>query len=308
MTAAPKELTAKARLRNFGDGVITIDDDVVKFYVETGRFRKHRKIIREIPLTDVESSELKGNDLSIAWQGITEMFAVKQTSQIKAFYERITTALKKNKEDTEKKEVAEGTQAELGHLTVKAVETADSLFDILRNLHGRVDWKLVESIFKKSEENVKNLASQANSVCLDVRPLSAAVQERHPKEIAEKTHDALRVLYEHFSGLSSPVESSEQIHLNRRAAILAIQASYILNDMRLGTIVEDDDVGKEGAELLRVLDDLSKLPGSKVEGNQIKAVLDRLCVDKDNQNLILAEIHSMLGQQLKELLVPEASK
>ena len=295
-------------MRNFGDGVITIDGDAVKFYVETGRFRKHRKIIRDIPLSDVENSERQGNDLSISWKGVTEMFAVEQASQIEAIYERITMALKKRKEDAEKKEAAEGKQAELGHLIVKAVETADSLFDILINLHGRVDWKLVENIFKKSEENVKNLASQANSVCLDVRQLSAAVEERRPKEIAEKTHDALRVLYEHFNA-SSSVENSEQIHPNRQAAILAIQASYILNDMLLGTIVGDDEVRKEGAELQRVLDDLSKLPGSKAEANQVKAALDRLCVEKENQNLILAEIHSMLGQQLKELLVvPVAGK
>ena len=96
MTATPTELTAKARLRNFGDGVITIADDAIKFYVETGRFRKHRKIIREIPLTDVENSELQGNDLSVAWKGVTEMFAVKQTSQIEAIHERITAALKKH--------------------------------------------------------------------------------------------------------------------------------------------------------------------------------------------------------------------
>src|SRR4030065_1799377 len=116
MTVPPTELTAKARLRNFGDGVITIDGDAVKFYVETGRFRKHRKIIRDIPLSDVENSERQGNDLSISWKGVTEMFAVEQASQIEAIYERITMALKKSKEDAEKKEAAEGKQAELGHL------------------------------------------------------------------------------------------------------------------------------------------------------------------------------------------------
>ncbi len=308
MTTTPAELTVKARLRNFGNGVIIIANDAIKFHVETGRFRKHREIAREIPLSEVENVERQGNDLSITWKGATEIFVVEQASHVEPIYERIITAMKERKKEAEKKVTADEKQAELGHLTVKAVETADSLFNILINLHGRVDWKLVENIFKKSEENVKNLASQANSVCLDVRHLSAAVQERRPKEIAEKTHDALRVLYEHFNGPSS-VGNNEQIHPNRRAAILAIQASYILNDMLLGTIVADDEVGKEGAELLRVLDDLSKLPGSKAETNQVKAALDRLCVEKENQNLILAEIHSMLGQQLKELLVvPVAGK
>ena len=74
MTATPTELTVKARLRNFGDGVLVLADDAVKFYVETGRFRKHRKIVREIPLADVESVERQGNDLSIVWKGTTDMF------------------------------------------------------------------------------------------------------------------------------------------------------------------------------------------------------------------------------------------
>jgi len=305
MTATPTELTAKARLRNFSNGVLVLTGDAAKFYVETGRFRKQRKIAREIPLTDVENVERQGNDLSVTWKGTTEVFAMEQASQVAPIHERITTAMKERKKEAEKKEVVDEKQVELGHVTVKAVETVDSLFSLLGNLHGRVDWNIVENSFKESEENVKNLASQANSVCLDVRQLSAAVQERRPKEIAEKTLAVLRVLYEHFEGLSSSVENTDQFHPNGRAARMAIQASYILDDMLLGTVVGDDEVAKESAELLRVLDDLAKLPGSKVDASKAKAALDRLCAEKENQNLILAEIHSMLGQQLKELLVPQ---
>src|SRR3990170_8285677 len=94
MTAVPTELTVKARLRNFGDGVLVVADDAVKFYVETGRFRKHRKIAREIPMADVESVERQGNDLSIIWKGATEMFVVEQAAQVEPIYERITTTLK----------------------------------------------------------------------------------------------------------------------------------------------------------------------------------------------------------------------
>jgi len=32
--------------------------------------------------------------------------------------------------------------------------------------------------------------------------------------------------------------------------------------------------------------------------------LDRFCVERENQNLILVELHSMLVEQLKELLNP----
>jgi hypothetical protein len=306
MAATPAELTVKARLTNFGNGVLRFTCDAIKFEVETGRFRKHRKVIREIPLVDVESVERQGNDLSIAWKGVIEMFIVDRESQVEPIYERITTALKEGKKDAEKKESVDEKQIELAHLTWKSVETADSMFDILRNLHGRVDWNVVENIFKKAEENVKNLASHANSACLDVRQLSAAVQERRPKEIAEKTHDALRALYDHFDGLSSSVENGEQFHPNRRDLRLIIRASYILNDILLGTVVGDDEVGKEGVELLRVLEDLSKLPGLKVDVKEVKAKLDKICAEKETQNLILSETRSVLGQQLKKMLVSVA--
>jgi len=300
MTATHADLTVKSRLRNFGDGVMVLADDAVKFYVETGRFRKHRKIVREIPLSDVESVERQGNDLSIFWKGTTDMFVIAQLSQVELTFERMTAAVKERTKDAEKKEANDQKQVELAQMTANAMETADSLFDILRNLHGRVDWSLVENNFKQSEEKVKNLASQPNSVCLDIRYLSAAVRERRPKEIAEKTHDALKALHEHFEGMASSVEKEEQFHPNSRDARLSIQANYVLNDLLLGTVV-GEDVGKEGGELLKITDALSKVPDSKVDAEEVKAALDRLCVEKEKQNLILAEIRSVLGRQLKEL-------
>src|SRR4030065_2586743 len=113
MTVPPTELTAKARLRNFGDGVITIDGDAVKFYVETGRFRKHRKIVREIPLSDVESVERQGNDLSIIWKGTTDMFVAERASQVEPIYERITTTIKERTKGAENKEAPDQKSIEL---------------------------------------------------------------------------------------------------------------------------------------------------------------------------------------------------
>ena len=101
--------------------------------------------------------------------------------------------------------------------------------------------------------------------------------------------------------MASSVEKEEQFHPNSRDARLSIQANYVLNDLLLGTVVGDEDIGKEGAELLKITDALSKVPDSKVDAEEVKAALDRLCVEKEKQNLILAEIRSVLGRQLKEL-------
>ena len=303
MTAASTDLTVKGRLRNFGDGVLEFTENGIKFYVETGRFRKRRKIVREIPLADVESVERQGNDLSIVWKDATDMFVVEQPSQVEPVHERITAALKERKKEQENKETDTQQQNELAQMTANAMEAADSLFDILKNLHGRVDWKLVENSYKQSEENVARLANQTvNSVCLDVKPLSIAVQNHHPKETAEKAYDVLRALHGHFDGMASSVEDSEQFHPNRRDAKLVMQSVYVLNDMALGAVVGDEAVEKEGAELLKVLDDLSKLPGSKIDVNAVKTAIDKLSVEREKQRLVVEEIMPILQQQLKELI------
>ena len=307
MTATPSELTVKARLRNFGDGVLVLADDALKFYVETGRFRKHRKIVREIPLADVESVEPQGNDLSIVWKGTTDMFVSEQAAQVEPIYERIMAVLKERMKNVENKEPTEQKQTELAQMIGDAMDTTDSLFDLIKNLHGRVDWSIVENSFKQSEENVKKLASQANSLCLDMTQLSVAVQERRSKEIAEKTYDVLKALYGHFDGMASLGEKAEQPHPNYREARLVIQASYVLNDMLLGAVIGDDAVEKEGAELLKVLDELSRLPSAKIDVNAVKTSLDKLCAEKEKQGLVIEEIRLMLEQQLKELIAPTAS-
>jgi hypothetical protein len=302
-TTTHTDLTVKGRLINFGDGVLEFTENGIKFYVETGRFRKRRKIVREMPLADVESVERQGNNLSIVWKDATDTFVVAQPSQVESIHERITAALKERKKKQENKATVSQQGNELVQMTANAMEAADSLFDILKNLHGRVDWKLVENSYKQSEENVARLTNQTvNSIYLDVKPLSVAVENHRAKETAEKAYDVLRALHDHFDGMASSVEDSEQFHPNRRDAKLLMQAFYVLNDMALGAVVDDEAVEKEGAELLKVLDDLQELPGLKVDVNAVKTAIDKLCGEKQKQRVAIEEIMPMLQQQLKELI------
>jgi uncharacterized coiled-coil protein SlyX len=304
MSAVHTVIVVKARLRNFGNGILEFSDDAVKFYSETGRFRKRREIVREIPMAEVEGVERQGNDLSISWKGTTDVLFIEQTSQIDTIYERITA----NLTEAEKRLTADQARNQLAQMTVNAMETADSLFDILKNLHGRVDWKLVESSYKVSEENVARLANQsATSPGLDIKPLSVAVQEHRPKEIAEKAYDVLRALYEHFDRLASSVKDEEKSHPNPHDAKLLIHTNYILNDIALGAVVGDEGVGKESAELLKALDDLAKLPNPKIDVNGVKTSWDKVSAEKDKQTEVIENVKLMLERELKELITPTTS-
>ena len=307
MTAVTEELTEKARLRNFGDGFLVITDGVLKFYVETGRFMKHRQIIREIPFAEVENVEQQGNDLSIFWKDTKDVFAIAKPSQVEPVLQRIMAALKEHTKETETKIVTDQQGKETTQLTVKILDTSDSLFSILKNLHGRLDWNLMETNFQSVQENVKNLANQPNSLCIDLTQLSAAVQERRLKEISGTTFDVLKALYVHFDELFSPSENAEQLHLKCQDSRMIMQANYISNDMLLGAVVEDNTLEQDGAELMKILDSLSKLPGSKIDTNAIKAELDKLCAEKENRVAIVEDMHLMLGQNLREFVASEQS-
>ena len=307
MTTVAEELTEKARLRNFGDGVVVITADVLKFYFETGRFRKHRQIIREIPLAEVENVEKQGNDLSIFWKDTKDVFAIAKSSQVEPLFQRIMAGLKEHTKEAETKTVTDQQGKEATQMTVNVLDTSDSLFSILKNLYGRLDWNLMETTFQNVQENVKNLANQPNSLCIDITQLSAAVQERRIKEISGTTFDVLKALYVHFDELFSPSENAEQFHLKCQDSRMIMQANYISNDMLLGAVVGDNTLEKDGAELMKILDSLSKLPGSKIDTNAIKAELDKLCAEKENRVAIVEDMHLMLGQNLREFVASEQS-
>lgn len=307
MTASKQENSIKTRLTNVGDGVLELTDDVLKFYTETGRFRKQRKIVREIPLADVENIEHKGSDLVVTWKDTIATFTFKQSPQVDALYERVNANLTKQKTETENQVVVEQKPIDLTEVTMNAMGTASSLFGILRNLHGRVNWKLVENSYKQSEEMAGRLTNQEqNPLALDVKPLSPSVQEHRAKETSEKTYEALKSLYKEFDALFSSFEASEQVHPTPNEAKLKLRALYLVNDMRLGAAVGDEKITDEGAELLKLLDELAKLPGSKVDINAVKDSIDRLGADKENQESIMENVRLMLEEQMKEPAPPEA--
>jgi hypothetical protein len=293
---------AKARLRNFGNGSLELVDNTIKFYTETGRFRKRREIAREIPITDIDSVERVGNDFSITWKGVTDIFVIEETELFGPIYERITEALKGQRKSVEDKEAANQKRNELIKMLGVTIEMVNSLFDVLRSLHGRVDFNLVEGYFKRSEESFRSLTGQkTGTITLDFAKLSSAVKERRPEEISKETYSILRALYEYFSGLASKNEPLEQIHPNYHDAKTIVQAHYTLNDVILGTIVGDEEVGKESNELVIMLDDLSKATNLKIDVDAIRNIIDKLGTEKGKESVI-QESRAIFRQQLKELI------
>jgi hypothetical protein len=291
----------KARLRNFGNGALEFDGSTIKFYVAKGLFKKRKEIAREILIADIESIERVENELSITWKEVTDRFVIEKAEFIGTLYEKITEALETQRKKLEEEEALKQKQNELPQILGIAIKIIDSLFDILRSLQGRINWNHMESYFKSTKENFRNFADQKGTVNLDFTKLSVAIKEHLPDEISKETHSILKSLYEYFSGLTSQNEPLEQSHPNPHDAKTTILAYYTLNDIILGTIVGDEEIGKERNELAMMIDDLSKGTNLKINFDAIKDVINKLGMEKEKENII-EESRAVFMQQLNELI------
>ena len=296
------ESAVKAYLIGLGSGTLEFIDDTIKFHISKGRLRKRREVIREIPMADIEGMNRVGKEISITWKGNTDIFLIEETESAETIFKRIPKASREQKKVFADKEVAKQKRNEISKTVSITMNMADSLFDILRSLHGWVDWNRVEGFLKRSEENAARLTDQkVKTIELDFTKLSLAIKERLPEETSKETYNLLRLLHDYFGGLDSEDESLKEIHPNYYDAKTTIQAHYLLNDIILGTIVEDEEIGKEHNELLITLEDLSKGTGLKININAIKDVIAKLGIEKGKESVI-AKSRAGFRQQLKDLI------
>lgn len=307
MSTTKPPTIVKARLRNFGNGILDVSDNNIKFYVETGRFRKHRETIRNIPIAEVERLERQENDLSLAWKENTDVFAITETSKVLEIHERILAGLKEQQKPPEPTVNEEQKQVDKTKLllqeTATTIEITNALFNMLRNLHGRVNWKIVELNYQQLEDATAKLACLGMDFAfLDMKPISAAVQQRYPKEIADRTLDALKTLHKRFNSEEiPPTEDAQQTKPNQNDSRKLVQAFYVLNDLSLGTVVGDKESEKEASELLKLLEELAKQPNSKINLSSVKTSFDKLSSGREKHKEGLEELQAALEEQHQDL-------
>ena len=296
------ESAVKAYLIGLGSGTLEFIDDTIKFHISKGRLRKRREVVREIPMADIEGMDRVGKEISITWKGITDIFVIEETESAGTIFKRIPKASREQKKVVEDKEVAKQKRNEISKTVSITMNMADSLFDILRSLHGWVDWKRVEGFLKRSEENAARLTDQKmETIELDFTKLSLAIKERLPEETSKETYNLLRLLHDYFGGLDSENEFLKEIHPNYYDAKTTIQAHYLLNDIVLGTILEDEEIGKEHNELMMTLEDLSRGTGLKININAIKDVIAKLGGEKGKE-IAIEKSRAVFRQQLNNLI------
>jgi len=136
---------------------------------------------------------------------------------------------------------------------------------------------------------------------LDFSKLTLAIKERTQEENSKETFNLLRLLYDYFIETDSENEAPKEIHPNYFDAKTTIQAHYLLNDIVLGSIIGDEEIGEEQKELLMTLEDLEKSTNLRININAIKAVICKLRDEKGKESVI-KKSRMLFRQQLKDLI------
>ncbi|MCW4044983.1 MAG: hypothetical protein NWE94_05635 [Candidatus Bathyarchaeota archaeon] len=300
--AVSAESVAKARLRNVGNGTIEFGDVAIRFYVEKGHLKKQKKLAKEIPFIEVESIERVENELNITWKGGVDRFVLDRPELAEAIRAKMIEVLDAQRKTLEHKEEAPKQQRkELAQAVSNSIKIADSLFDILRSLHGRVDWNRLETRFKSSRENFRCFPHQEGAVDLDVAKLSSVIKEHLPEEISKEAYGILKAVFDYFKGLASEGDSPSHVHPTNDEAKKVVLAYYILNDIALGIMVEDEEVDRERNELVKLLDELAKVTGLATDTAAIKDAINKLNAETDRERAI-EESRALFVQQLKALI------
>jgi hypothetical protein len=163
----------------------------------------------------------------------------------------------------------------------------------------------VELAYQQVDEATTKLKSLGKDYAfLEPNSISVALQQRNPKDIADRSLDALKATYKRFN--NDEIASTEiptQNRVNRQDLKVLVQAFYVLNDLKLGAVVSDKDFEKESAELLMLFAELAKQPTSKINMDNVKMSYEKLSLGKDKQKEALEELKGILDSLREDFVL-----
>jgi hypothetical protein len=291
----------KARLLGLGNGVLEFIDNNIKFTLNEGRLRKKKRVCRKIAIADIQRMSRIGNQLSIIWKGVKDVFIVEGEELTGTIFERIPESSRKERIVFEEKKAAKQSRNYIIKMLSTAMETVDSFFDILWRLKETENWNILEDMLDRCEENIRYLKSEGlGLVNSDFTDLSLAIKERDAELASKKAYNILKLLYKFFSGLSTTKDSLIESHPNFSDLKRIVLAYYLLNDIILALIVEDKT--KEQVNLLvNILKGLSKDTGIKINADVITDAISELS-EEQNKFSVIGKCRTVFREQLKKIL------
>jgi len=283
-------------------GVLELSGNKLIFSISKGFLRKKKVIVREISLSDIIDVKYSNARLIISWMGaytFREVFVAEKEKQEKLnkLANLLEETLRKLKEEEakikerRKKELERKVKEKLEKtikIYLKAEETINALFGILRCLASRAEWNRAEDYLKKFLDNAKSLQKLTPDLDMDLTKISLAVRGHYRQETLDEAYGILSDLYNYLFGkkISEQNKELENIHPNPEDLKDVILANYMLNDIVLGAIVEDSNIQKEIDHFLGLLEKINNNKVMEIEVSKIKEVMNRLFTEGEKEDVL----------------------
>jgi hypothetical protein len=181
-----------------------------------------------------------------------------------------------------------------------ALELVDSLFDTLRNLHGnRINWTTIDSYEKRSEKNYRAFSRRkifdAN---LDFGLFSLAVAQRNFEAVSKEVFRILESFKNGFEKLPCHDSHDSLEFPNFSDAKIVILSYYVLSDLILAAVVEDENIEQETNTLVSLLNSLSNNVRKDMIANDIISAVNKIEKGQVNEADVI-EVRQAFRNSLK---------
>jgi hypothetical protein len=180
-----------------------------------------------------------------------------------------------------------------------AMSIVDSLFDILRSLQGRVNWTFIDCCEKRSQKSFNALTiNKIIEANLDFYLFSSAIAEHNVEAVSKETFCLLEFLNKVFEKLPSSEVFDPSVYPNYLGAKVALQSYYVLSDLILAAVVEDEEVEEETNHLVILLGTVSNIRRQAINLNEIVSLASKV-ESEHGKETDIAEVRRTFRTQLK---------
>ena len=299
----PKRKT-KPKLKGLIIVKYEISENILKFLVAKGLFKKRWVAIREIPVNEITGVESLGNELTVTWKGVTDSFVIKKKGEsFSKLRDQIQGLLDEQQKTLESNTKASLRRSDLAEVINGSVGVVDLSFDMLMGLQVKiVNWASLETYANDLGENLNFAGQTMAPLSLDFSKVTDAMKSQIPKKVSQETFNVLKSIYGYFDELKLE-EDLQEAHPNFRDAKATILAYYTLNDLLLGKIVGEKDNKKESLVLETALQNLAKETNFKVKFEDLMDSFDKMGSDVDVESVI-EDSREIFKEQLKNIERP----
>jgi hypothetical protein len=268
-------------------GKAEVVEGKIKFYVAKGLGKKSWVLVREIPVAEVEATEINGPQLTVNSKNGQEFFYLKDNPQeLLQLSEQVNAILAEQKRTQQAADKTAQQRIELQAAINASLRWLDAGFDVLLALQEKhVDWDRLEGLAGQFGTSLQFKGELLPPLSLDFAKVAGAIKKQASKDASKQAFAILETVYRYFDRLQVNDEASDA-QLSVKSAKGVVSAYFLVNDLMLGSVVGDRENKREMDELQQVLGLLADSSPFKVSAEDLLGAIGKLGVEGTVEDVV----------------------